>query len=152
VVVIGPLGQRVLSPYMEGSKEAPCFAPARAVAERNTVKRLNRKTRVQPSQRDRSKADPAWTPGDAYTTLNYGQSVGYAIKAARKAGVEVADWSPNQLRHACGTRVRRKYGPDAARAVLGHSSGSLRITDRYTIESMEQETVKAASRPMLLIG
>jgi len=48
--------------------------------------------------------------------------------------------------------VRRKYGPDAARAVLGHSGGSLRITDRYTLESIEQEAIKAASRPMLEIG
>src|SRR5271157_975363 len=46
-----------------------------------------------------------------------------AIKAAcRKAGIE--PWSPNQLRHAAATRIRRQYGLEAAQVVLGHSTAS----------------------------
>ena len=31
-------------------------------------------------------------------------------------------WSPNQLRHNAGTRIRAAYGIEAARVILGHSS------------------------------
>lgn len=31
-------------------------------------------------------------------------------------------WCPNQLRHNAGTYLRKRYGLDAARAVLGHST------------------------------
>ena len=31
-------------------------------------------------------------------------------------------WHPNQLRHNAATRIRREFGLDVARAVLGHSS------------------------------
>jgi len=30
-------------------------------------------------------------------------------------------WSPNRLRHACGTNVRREFGLEAGRVVLGHA-------------------------------
>jgi len=43
-------------------------------------------------------------------------------KACRKAGIE--PWSPNQLRHAAATRIRRQYGLEAAQVVLGHSTAS----------------------------
>ena len=42
--------------------------------------------------------------------------------ACRKAGIE--PWSPNQLRHAAATRIRRQYGLEAAQVVLGHSTAS----------------------------
>ena len=38
-------------------------------------------------------------------------------------------WHPHQLRHNTATRLRRKFGLDTARAVLGHSS--LVITEVY---------------------
>lgn len=30
-------------------------------------------------------------------------------------------WSPNQLRHAAATEIRRRYGLEAAQVILGHS-------------------------------
>ena len=39
------------------------------------------------------------------------------------AGVD--PWTPNQLRHAAATRIRRELGLDAARVVLGHSSAAM---------------------------
>ena len=45
-------------------------------------------------------------------------------------------WHPHQLRHAAATRIRRQYGLEAARAVLGHKS--LAITEVYA----EQDTAK----------
>ena len=34
-------------------------------------------------------------------------------------------WSPNQLRHAAGTEVRRQFGLEAAQVVLGHSKADV---------------------------
>ena len=34
----------------------------------------------------------------------------------------IPDWHPHQLRHAVATGLRREFGLDFARAVLGHSS------------------------------
>ena len=55
---------------------------------------------------------------------------------AGKAGVET--WHPHQLRHSAATRIRREFGLDVARAVLGHSSPV--VTEVYA----ELDQVKAA--------
>jgi integrase len=89
--------------------------------------------------------------GGGWDSNTYGKAIRYALKAAAKAGVVVPDWSLNQLRHACGTRVRRRYGLAAAKAVLGHSEGGT-VTDRYTSASIEREIIETASRAMLGIG
>lgn len=38
-------------------------------------------------------------------------------------------WFPHQLRHTRATEIRREFGLDAARAVLGHKS--VVVTDEY---------------------
>jgi integrase len=51
-----------------------------------------------------------------------------AIRRARyKAGVP--RWSPNQLRHNAATFLRKEFGIDAARVILGHSSPA--VTEVY---------------------
>jgi integrase len=123
VIVLGPRAMRILSPWCRATgPEEHIFHPERAGG------------------------GPQW---DANT---YGKSIRYAIRAARKAGLSVVDWSPNQLRHACGTRVRRKFGPLLAAAVLGHASVGIRITDRYTKDAIEREAVLTASPVMKRIG
>jgi integrase len=34
----------------------------------------------------------------------------------------IPHWHPHQLRHTKGTEIRRAFGLDAARAVLGHQT------------------------------
>jgi integrase len=34
----------------------------------------------------------------------------------------IPHWSPNRLRHNAATRIRKEFGLDVARAVLGHTS------------------------------
>jgi hypothetical protein len=34
-------------------------------------------------------------------------------------------WSPNRLRHTCGTRVRAEYGLEAAQVYLGHTKADV---------------------------
>ncbi len=84
-------------------------------------------------------------------TRSYTRSIELAVKNAKKDGIPLEHWSPNQLRHACGTRIRRKFGVEAARSVLGHSNGT-RITDRYTRAAIEAEIIAAATPPMIALG
>lgn len=129
VITFGPQAIEIIKPFLKPTLAEFLFSPAQAQAERNKVKRENRKTNVQPSQMCRSKKNPKRKPGLCYDTDSYYRAVNYAIKKARKAGLEVPDWHPHQLRHNAATRIRKERGLDAARAVLGHRS--LAITDTY---------------------
>ncbi len=54
-----------------------------------------------------------------------------AIRAAcLKAGVLA--WHPHQLRHAAATEIRRRFGLEASRVILGH--GDVRATQIYAEE------------------
>lgn len=143
------MAQRLLDPLIEGrNSECFVFSPAESVKQRMEVKRVKRISKVQPSQIDRSVKNPAVVAGDRYCSDSYRRAVEYACIAAG-----VAKWKPNQLRHACGTRVRRKFGVEAARSVLGHSNKAAgNVTDRYTREAIEREFIAAAGRVMALIG
>lgn len=115
-VKVGPQAQAVLAPFLAGDPELPVFSPRQAVAERLAALRVARKSKVQPSQVDRSKPNPVKLPGLAYTPGSYAQAV---RKAAARAGV--AHWHPNQLRHTFATEVRKAHGLEAAQVLLGHS-------------------------------
>ncbi len=135
VIVLGPRAVAALRPYMDGAPDRPVFSP-----------------QVSMTERRRGGGTNPERLGEVYVTASYCGAIRYAIRAARKDGLEVSDWSPNQLRHSCGTRVRRKFGSDAARAVLGHATGAPRITDRYTKLAIEQEVIKTAYKAMIKIG
>jgi integrase len=123
-VFIGPRGQEALRPWLKADREAYLFSPAEAMKERRAAMRALRKSRVQPSQRDRSKAQPAKAPGDRYTVSSYRRSI---QAGCRKAAV--ARWHPHQLRHAAATEVRKQFGLEASRIVLGHED--VRATELY---------------------
>ena len=114
-VLIGPKGQDVLRPWLRAEREAYLFSPAEAMLERRAAMRAGRKSPVQPSQRDRSAERPRKAPGVRYTVASYRR----AIQAAcARAGVAV--WHPHQLRHAAATEIRRRFGLEASRVILGH--------------------------------
>ena len=114
-VAIGPRGQAILKPYLLRSADSYCFSPAEAVEQWQRQKRLNRKTKVQPSQQDRSKPSPKKTPGEHYTTESYRRAIHRAcVKAS------VVKWSPNRIRHSTATEVRREFGLEAAQVLPGH--------------------------------
>ena len=82
-------------------------------------RRQNRKTPLTPSQQARKrKAKPKKTAGDQYTRNSYEHAIATACKEA-----DVPRWGPNRLRHNCATKVRKRYGIEAAAAVLGHKLG-----------------------------
>jgi integrase len=128
VVAIGPQGKLLLKPFLEDAEPAAfLFRPADAMAHLWRERREARVSKVQPSQEDRRKEDPEVQPGERYITQSYGAAIVYAIKRAnkirRKADAEpIPRWSPNQLRHAHGTTVRKQFGIEAAQTALGHET------------------------------
>jgi integrase len=75
------------------------------------------------------KAKPQRAPADRYNVSAYGHAIAKAVDRANAAHFAehgpnlppVPRWAPNQLRHAFGTDVRRRFGLEAAQVVLGHS-------------------------------
>ena len=74
--------------------------------------------------RRKRRRNPKRKPGDHYTTASYGRAIGAACK---KAGVP--HWTTHQLRHSFATRIRKQYGLETARAMLGHRS--IVVTEIY---------------------
>jgi len=117
-ISIGPRAQKVLKPFLKRKITDYCFSPVESNANRRQ-QRCKKKKIVKVSKKVRNR----------YDKDSYRRAVQYAIKAARKAGVDVPDFHPHQLRHTAATRIRKEMGLDAARAMLGHRN--LKITDDY---------------------
>lgn len=129
-IYIGPRAQDVLRPYLLREKETFCFSPAESERLRRVEMREKRKTRVQPSQRDRSKRKPERSPGDHYDTHSFGVAVRRAAIVA-----EVEPWTLNRLRHSAATEIRQKFGLEAAQVALGHSRAD--VTQLYAEKNQE---------------
>ena len=137
-IYIGPRAQAVLKPWLRSEPSAFLFSPAEARAERHTAMRKERKTPVQPSQRDRKKLGAKRRPGLRYTTATYYHAIMSACERAN-----VPHWHPNQLRHNAATWLRKEFGLDAARVILGHSSPA--VTEHYA-ELDQQQAVAVMER------
>jgi len=132
VIAIGPQAQKVLSPFLlripRPAPEKPLFSPREAMAHRHARAREERQTPLWPShkraQARKRRPVPKTKPQDAYTVDSYRRAI---TRACKTAGVD--SWSPNQLRHAAATRIRKEHGLEAARVVLGHASSA--ITEVY---------------------
>ena len=153
VVVLGPRAQKALRPYLK--ERGPVFSPALADREWRAQKRNDRASPVQPSQRRgmRRVERPEKKPGAEWVREAYTSAVAKRVTRAVRDGrlPKEEAWSPNQLRHACATRVRLWFGLDAAKGVLGHSMHG-GVTDIYSFEAMEREAIRLASPAMQRIG
>jgi integrase len=126
-IYLGPKAQEILRPWLRPELMAYLFQPKEAEAERNAGRRENRKTRVQPSQKNRRRRKSRKAPGERYTVDSYRRAIEYGLKKAnrqaeREARPTIPHWHPHQLRHSAATRLRREFGLDVTRAVLGHTS------------------------------
>jgi len=152
IVFIGPKAKAILVPYLlqAAAPDAYCFSPAESMAKQNVERRARRKTRVQPSQLCRRKAQPKRVPSTHYQKEAYRRAIARGLakanqanaKEAAQAGTEptsIPDWSPNQLRHSAATEIRRKFGLEAAQTVLGHANAD--VTQIYA----ERDYALAAS-------
>src|SRR5262249_21182691 len=113
-------------------------SPREAMQARRQLLRQHRRTKVQPSQLDRRKTRPRKRPGTRYSVASYDRAIGAACNRAA-----IARWTPNQLRHAKATKLRREAGLDAARVVLGHRSPQ--VTEVYA-EIDEQKASEVMTR------
>ncbi len=113
--ITGPFQRVEVHPY-----DDHLFSPAVQRQERFEDLRAGRKSKVQPSQTNRKKTNPKRRPKACYDPA----SLDHAIAAAcQKAGLP--HWHANQLRHAHGTEVRKRYGLEAAQVALGHSQANV---------------------------
>lgn len=139
VIQIGPKGQELLRRFWPADPKDYFFSPRRSIEQFHAERTANRKTPKYPSHlaRNAAKRKPRKNrePGICYTNQGYGKAVEKAVErqnreAARRDVPEghhgpnllrVPHWAPNQLRHAFGTDVRKRFGLEAAQVVLGHS-------------------------------
>jgi hypothetical protein len=143
VIMIGPKGQDVLRPYLLREKTSYCFVPAESERKRRWLLRENRQSPLKPFDlKRRPKRHPKRTAGDRYTPGSYRRAIERAVErinqerredahtARKAAGVKVEpallpNWTPNQLRHATATDIRRQFGLEAVQVVLGHAHANV---------------------------
>jgi len=154
-IYFGPRAQEVLRPFLLRPVGAYCFSPAEAMAEWRQENFTNRKTpqhqgnTAETNVKDR----PSRMPGEHYTVSGYGHAITKAIKKAFRPEVmsdaEFATWKPpqhwhpHQLRHNAATFLRKEFGLETARIILGHRSAA--ITEVYA-ELDQQKALEAIVR------
>ena len=118
LILLGPKSQDVLLDFLTADASAFVFSPVKAEAERNAARCVARQSPMTPSQAVRqAKQDGQRRPGPRYSVDSYRRCI---ARACVLAGVPV--WRPNQLRHSRATELRRNYGIEATRVVLGHAA------------------------------
>jgi len=150
VIYLGPRAQDILKPYLKTGRQAFLFSPIDAMQARWREQRANRQTPMTPSQAARKRRrNPKRRPGDRYDRGSYAWAIYRACDRAFPPPEKLTEreqkkwrrehrWSPNQLRHNAATHLRRHFGIEAARVVLGHSSAD--VTEIYA----EVDLAKAA--------
>lgn len=127
VIYVGPRGQQVLAPFLVGRPvKSYLFSPTEAEAERRERLHAERQTPLSCGNKPGSnrKQDPRRRPRERFTTGTYGRAI---RRACEQAGVD--PWGVHRLRHNAATELRREFGIEAARLILGHRSPS--ITETY---------------------
>ena len=142
-VFLGPKAQEILTPWLRADPDAYLFSPAEAMEEHRAERRAARRTPMTPSQRARRpKKRPKKAPRVRYGVDSYGRTITAGIikanddRAARGEPV-IPHWHPHQLRHSAATAMRREFGVDVARILLGHSA--VVVTEIYA----ELDSIKA---------
>ncbi|MBM4069907.1 MAG: site-specific integrase [Planctomycetes bacterium] len=150
-IFFGPQAQAIIKQFLRLDTQAYLFSPWEAREERFQAMRVVRKTKVQPSQANRRKAQPKRLPRDHYDDSSYRRAIAYACerafplpenlgprlgetkkawlarlteeeRAAVRAWRKQHRWNPHRLRHNAGTKLRRQYGVELARIILGHAT------------------------------
>ncbi len=139
VILIGAQARAILEKY-RNMGERP-FSPRVAILER-----MQQPGRNKYDHWDRRLGGVPQEIGEMWKPDSYRRTISYACRKA-----EVPSWGANRLRHAFATDVRRAFGYEACRAVLGHSNGA-RVTDRYSFAALEDEIIRVASPAVEALG
>ena len=121
----------MLKPFLTQNPSAYLFDPSVAMKEHYESRRKIRKTKVPPSQNSRRKSNPKKRPGTHYDVRSYYQAI---RRGCQRAGIEL--WHPNRLCHSAGTSIRKEFGVELARIILGHKTAF--TTEIYAEVDREQ--------------
>lgn len=147
-IYLGPKAQEVLRPWLCADLQAFLFSPKEAMDQRRAAQtnpKRSPKARtfamlLKRERRAKQRLGKARQPADSYTTNSYSRAIADACRKANamahkadpsipKETVIVPSWHPHQLRHNAATRLRKEFGLDVARVVLGHRSAA--VTEVY---------------------
>ena len=142
VVCIGPKARAILLRHKDGG-DVP-FSPVQAMAEYVAARHAARVTPVYGRRKDAPRVPRVL--GERWTTDAYTKTIRAACGKAK-----ITPWGANRLRHAFGTEVRRAFGLEAARAVLGHTGAGC-VTDVYTFDALADEMVRKAAPAVEALG
>lgn len=151
-IYLGPKAQEVLRPWLRPELEAYLFSPVEAEEHRHHEQRSHRRSPMTPSQaKQRPKPNPKRVKRERYDARTYRQAIQRACDRAfpppeplagqkdesnkqwraRLTNAQKAElvrwrtdhrWHPNPLRHLAATLLRKEFGIELARIVLGHST------------------------------
>lgn len=140
VYYLGPRCQAILTPWLRDVADEPIFSAAEAYAEVISRKRAGRKSKVQPSQADRSKRYPMVKPGAAYQRASY-----YRVIQRTCEAHGIPPWAPNRLRHNFVTRMDELTGGDlvATSEAVGHKHAD---TTRIYLQRVIARAAKIAAQ------
>jgi integrase len=152
VVLLGPKAQEILRPWLKTDLTAYLFSPRDAEALRSATRRENRRSPMTPSQAARkARKNPKRPRGDRYKVAAYRLAIYRACDRAFPPPAPLAKgaketwkawrarltpedkvelrrwqkgrrWHPHQLRHNAATVLRKEYGVETAKIILGHAS------------------------------
>ena len=119
VVELGPRAQEVIRPFLRPNMTRCLFSPVDAMAESRARAHAERRTPLSCGNHPGTnrKRNPKRKPRDCYDKNSYRQAI---IRACDRVGVP--RWHPHQLRHTFATEIRKQYGIEASRAMLGQRS------------------------------
>jgi integrase len=154
-IYLGPQAQAIIKPMLPLDTMAYIFSPQESERARHAEQRRQRKTPMTPSQaKRRPKSRPKRSPRDHYDTHSYRRAIKRAAQLADlqahrdrpkvpAAEIIVPEWNPNQLRHNAGTAIRKQYGVELARIILGHASA---FTTEIYAEADRQQAMEVVGR------
>jgi integrase len=161
VVFLGERAQQIIHPHLKPNPTAYLFSPKDAEAWRHDQAKTHRRHGQKPNPKMTDRA-----LGERYDDNSYRRAVARACAKADKAAREqrrkvivekgialdpaedvkiVPRWHPNQLRHTAATRLRKAFGLETARVILGHQSAAM--TEVYAEQDREK-----ARRIMAQVG
>lgn len=148
IVPLGPKAQEILFLYLARDAQCYCFLPCDSELRRRAKQHRVRKSPLSYGNGPGTnrKLKPKWTAGERYDTNSYRHAIHRACDKTfphPKLGsrlrndmtivqiTELKKWqsdhrcSPNQLRHAAATEIRKQFGLEAAQIILGHSAADV---------------------------
>jgi integrase len=153
-IYIGPQAQEIIKPFLTIDLQAYLFSPRDAREWRFAEMRKRRKSKVQPSQVCRRKKDAQRLPREHYDTPSYRRAINYACRVADRQAhrehpdvaaeeVLVPSWNPHRLRHNAATNLRKEFGVEMARIILGHATA---FTTEIYAEADRQQAMEVIAR------